>query len=87
VAPANLNGEKMHTWTHAEEDAFSQLMQAGRTKRMEAVRLYRRSKDNLKRALTIAAALAPTAEEVTRRAAFGESAHLRATHRREAMQA
>jgi len=87
VAPANLNEEKMDTWTHAEEDAFSQMVQAGRMKRMEAVRLYRRCKENLERALTIAAAHAPTAEEVTRRAAFGESAHLRAAHRREAMQA
>jgi hypothetical protein len=84
VAPANLNGEKMHTWTQAEEDAFSQLMQGGRMKRMGAIRLYRRCKDNLKRALSIAAADAPTAEDVTRRAAFGQSARLRAAKRREA---
>jgi|HubBroStandDraft_6_1064221.scaffolds.fasta_scaffold00211_21 hypothetical protein len=74
----------MRTWTPAEEGAFSQLMQAGRMKRMEAVRLYRRCKDNLKRALCIAAANAPTAEEITRRAAFGESARLRASERRQA---
>lgn len=74
----------MQTWTPKEEDAFSQLMQVGRLKRMEAVRLYRRCKDNLKRALSIAAANAPTTEEVTRRAAFGESARLRAAGRRQA---
>jgi hypothetical protein len=74
----------MQTWTPAEEDAFSRLMEIGRMKRMEAVRLYRRCKDNLKRALSIAAANAPTAEEVARRAAFGESARLRAANRREA---
>jgi hypothetical protein len=84
VAPASLNGEKMHTWTQAEEDAFSQLMQGGRMKRMGAIRLYRRCKDSLERALTIAAAHAPTAEEVTRRGAFGESARLRAVERRQA---
>ena len=74
----------MQTWTPVEEDAFSQLMQARRMKRMEAVRLFRRCKNNLKRALSIAAANAPSAEEVTRRAAFGENARLRATERRQA---
>lgn len=74
----------MQTWTQAEEDAFSQLMQVGRMARMEAIRLYRRSKNNLKRALSIAAANAPTAEEVTRYAAFGENARLRAAERRQA---
>ena len=74
----------MQTWTPQEEHAFSQLMKAGQMKRMEAVRLYRRCKDNLKRALSIAAANAPTAEEVTRRAAFGETARLRAIQRRQA---
>jgi hypothetical protein len=74
----------MQTWTPAEEDAFAQLMEVGRMKRMEAVRLYRRCNENLKRALRIAAASAPTVEEVTRRAAFGESARLRAAKRREA---
>ena len=77
----------MQTWTPVEEDAFSQLMQAGRMKRVEAIRLYRRCKDNLKRALGIAAANAPTAEEVTRRAVFGESARLRAAGRRGATEA
>ena len=84
VPPASLNGEKMDTWTPAEEDAFSQLMQVGRMKRMEAVRLYRRCKDNLKRALSIATANAPTVEEVTRRGAFGKSVRLRAARRRQA---
>jgi hypothetical protein len=74
----------MQTWTPVEEDAFSQLMQAGRLKRLEAIRLYRRCKDNLKRALSIATANAPTAEQVTRRAAFGESARLKAAERRQA---
>jgi hypothetical protein len=74
----------MQTWTPAEERAFSQLIQVGRLKRMEAIRLYRRCKDNLKRALSIAAANAPTAEEVTRRASFGQSARLRAAERRQA---
>jgi hypothetical protein len=74
----------MQTWTLVEEDAFSQLMKAGRMKRMEAIRLYRRCKDNLNRALSVAVADAPTAEEAARRAAFGESARLRAAKRREA---
>jgi hypothetical protein len=74
----------MQTWTPAEEEAFSQLMEIGRLKRMEAVRLYRRCKGNLNRAISIAAAGAPTADEIGRRAAFGESARLRAAKRREA---
>jgi hypothetical protein len=64
TAPANLNGEKMQTWTPAEEDAFSQLMEVGRVKRMEAVRLYRRCGDNLKRTLGIATADGPTLEGI-----------------------
>jgi hypothetical protein len=74
----------MQTWTPAEEDVFSQLMEIGRLKRMEAVRLYRRSKGNLNRAISIAAAGAPTADEIGRRSAFGESTRLRAAKRREA---
>ncbi len=31
----------MQTWTAAEEQSFSQLMQAGRMKRLEVIRLYR----------------------------------------------
>jgi hypothetical protein len=84
IAAAKLTERKMQTWAPAEEDAFSQLMQAGRMKRMEAVRLYRRCKDNLKRALSIAAADDPTTEEVARRVAFGVSARLRAAERRQA---
>jgi hypothetical protein len=87
-APRNiardLNGEQMQTWTPIDEDAFSQLMQVGRMKRMEAVRLYRRCRGNLNRAITIAAAGAPTADEIGRRAAFGENARLRAAERRQA---
>jgi hypothetical protein len=74
----------MQTWTPAEEEAFSQLKEIGRLKRMEAVRLYRRCKGNLNRAISIAAAGAPTADEIGRRAAFGESARLRSAKRREA---
>ena len=74
----------MQTWTPAEEVAFSQLIQAGRMKRMEAIRLYRRCKANLKRALAIAIVDAPTPAEAARRAAFGESARLRAADRRQA---
>jgi hypothetical protein len=74
----------MQTWTPAEEQAFSELMQAGRIKRMEAIRLYRRCGSNLTRALTIATAGAPTAEEVARRATLGETARFRAAARRQA---
>ncbi len=53
-------------------------------KRLEAIRLCRRCRSNMTRALAIATADAPTAEEVARRAAFGETARLRAAERREA---
>jgi len=84
AGPVNLNGEKMQTWTAVEEDALTQLMQVGRMKRMEAIRLYRRCRNNLTRALMIATSDAPTVEEVSRRAAFGETVRLRAAERRQA---
>jgi hypothetical protein len=80
----NSTERKMRTWTPAEEGAFSQLMVDGRMKRMEAIRLYRRCKANLKSALAIAIAAAPTPAEAARRAAFGESARLRSAERRQA---
>jgi hypothetical protein len=76
--------KKMQTWTAVEEDALTQLMQVGRMKRMEAIRLYRRCRNNLTRALMIATSDAPTVEEVSRRAAFGETVRLRAAERRQA---
>jgi hypothetical protein len=77
----------MQAWTATEEQAFSRLMEAGRMERMKAIRLYRRCKGNLKRALAIAAANTPTAEEATRRAALGERARLRAAETRQAVSA
>jgi hypothetical protein len=59
-------------------------MQIGRMKRLEAIRLYRRCKNNLTRALAIATEDAPTAAVAARHAAFGESARLRAAERRQA---
>ena len=41
-------------WTDEEERAFAQLMAAGGLERMEAIRLYRRFKCDLKRALQYA---------------------------------
>jgi hypothetical protein len=42
------------TWTDSEEAAFVQLMAAGKLERMAAIRLYRRCKDDLVKALQIA---------------------------------
>jgi hypothetical protein len=39
-------------WTDEEESSFLQVIAAGSIKRMEAIRLYRRMKADLKRALT-----------------------------------
>lgn len=41
-------------WTDAEEAAFAQIMAAGRLERLPAIRLYRRCRCALNRALQIA---------------------------------
>ena len=58
-------------WTAAEESAFAKVMQVGHLDRLPAIRLYRRTGE-LKRALVIAAAEAPTDAELARHKAFGE---------------
>ncbi len=80
--PANLMETYMETWTADEENAFAEVMAAGRMDRISAIRLFRRSAGNLGRALAIATAEAPTDEEIARRKAFGDSARLRAAQRR-----
>ena len=52
----------MLTWTTEEEQSFAQLMEAGRLARPEAIRLYRRCRNNYGKALAIAAAEAPRTE-------------------------
>ena len=75
----------MLTWTTEEEQSFAQLMEAGRLARPEAIRLYRRCRNNYGKALAIATAEAPSTEEVARRAACGESARTRAARKRQAL--
>lgn len=41
-------------WTHEEESAFKQIMGVGSLERLPAIRLYRRCKDDLTKALQIA---------------------------------
>ena len=77
----------MVTWTTEEEQSFAQLMEVGRLTRPEAIRLYRRCKENFGRAMAIATAEVPSAEEIARRAAFGESARRRAERKRQALAA
>jgi hypothetical protein len=77
----------MDVWTPSEEDAFSQLMTAGRISRLEAIRLFRRCRGGLDRALEIAKSEVPSADEIARRTAFGENARLRASLRRQAVAA
>jgi hypothetical protein len=68
----------MLSWATEEEHSFKQLMEAGRLSRPEAIRLYRRCKNNFAHAMSVAAAEAPSTEEVARRAAFGEKVRSRA---------
>ena len=75
----------MLTWTTEEEQSFGRLMEVGRLTRSEAIRLYRRCRDNFGKAVAIAAAEAPNPDEITRRAAFGESARRRAERKRQAL--
>ena len=77
----------MLTWTTEEEQSFARLMEVGRLERSEAIRLYRRCRDNFGKAMAIAAAEAPSPEEIARRAALGESARRRAARKRQALAA
>jgi hypothetical protein len=74
----------MQTWTATEEKAFAQLMEAGRLERVPAIRVYRRYKGNMTRAMGLATAEAPTDDELVRRKAFGDAARLRAAQKRAA---
>jgi hypothetical protein len=47
--------ESIASWTAAEESAFAQIMAAGGLLRLESIRLYRRSRGDLAKALQIAA--------------------------------
>ena len=56
------------TWTQEEEKAFAQLMSAGRLERLPAIRLYRRFKGNLPKALEVALDYHITPEQAARNA-------------------
>jgi hypothetical protein len=65
-------------WTEQEEQAFADIMAAGRLERLPAIRLFRRCKDNLTRALVIATAEAPSDAQIARRKIVGD--RMRARH-------
>ena len=44
------------TWTDEQESAFASIMAAGNLERLDAIRLYRRNRENLSRSLAIAKA-------------------------------
>ena len=67
------------SWGEVEERDFAKVMEVGKLERMPAIRLYRRCRGNLDRALAIAAADAPTDAEVSRRAEFAARMRLRRT--------
>ena len=71
-APSVVRGNKpISAWTPEEEAAFARLMKVGPLERLPAIRLYRRCRGNLDRALRIAEAGRPTPGELARRAAAG----------------
>lgn len=49
----------MNAWTPEEESAFQKLMAAGHLERMPAIRLFRRCRCDLKKALALARTDAP----------------------------
>ena len=51
----------MRGWTDQEEAAFAQIQQASRLNRIEAIKLFRRFKGDVPRALAIAKQLYPPA--------------------------
>lgn len=61
-------------WTPNEESAFGQLMHVGHLERMPAIRLYRRCRCDLKKALAIAVEEAPArAARITQGKRLSES--------------
>lgn len=69
-------------WSPAEERDFSQLMTAGHLDRLPAIRLYRRCRADLKRALPIATGEAPTPEQIARWKSLGDAARERSANSR-----
>lgn len=69
----------MDAWTAEEESAFAQLMTAGHLERMQAIRLFRRCRCNLAKALAIAKTNAPT---VVRNRAAGQARIRRGAEKR-----
>lgn len=70
-------------WAEVEERDFAKLMAAGHMERLEAIRLYRRNKSNIARALAIALREAPTETMLAKRAALSIAARKRWVRRRE----
>jgi hypothetical protein len=56
----------MDGWSELEEKDFAELMEVGHFERLPAIRLYRRCWGSLTKALAIAQANAPTAEQIAR---------------------
>jgi hypothetical protein len=71
------------SWSELEERDFAKVMEAGKLERMPAIRLYRRCRGNLDRALVIATANAPSETEIARHRAVGNAARMRHAQRRE----
>jgi hypothetical protein len=69
----------MNAWSEDEEKAFQQIITAGHLERMQAIRLFRRCRCNLAKALAIAKTNAP---EIARNKAAGEERIRRDTAKR-----
>jgi hypothetical protein len=73
-----INPKTDKSWTDEEECAFAEIMAAGKLERLTAIRLYRRFKGDLQKALKSARRDAPTDQEVIRRT--GVAARMRLRH-------
>jgi len=64
-------------WTDEEECAFAEIMAAGKLERLPAIRLYRRFKGDLGKAVKCARRDAPTNQEAVRRTRVAARTRLR----------
>jgi len=58
-----INQKTGKGWTDAEEAAFAKIQQTSRLNRIEAIKLFRRFKGDVPRALAIAKQLYPPAKQ------------------------
>lgn len=84
IVMPSANPRTSKSWNDFEESAFAAIMNAGLLERLPAIRLYRRCKSDLARALVLAAQGRPSDSDISRRKALAD--RVRARNRAKVLQ-